>query len=457
MRGSLSLPRRQIQANSEQTGGRGLAAQRVASPSPAQSGIHRSGVTVRSIVIGVILAILHTCWIAYEEVSLGHVAATNFTPVLTVVALLFILLALSSVLKRVAPALAFSPPEMIVIFVMTTLSAVMVGNGYTQSLFQSLLWPQYMTANPERYGASLMPSHLVPQNKALIKEMFVGSNYIWRFFQPDVARAWLLPLIFWGGFILLLMWTMLCLCSIFRRPWAEHERLTFPTIELPLMMAKENSLSDLFRSRFFLAGFSATSLVLSMNYLSFVFPAIPSVNLNALDLGRYNATPPFTTMNPIGIAFGLVTFLQIYYWFGAASDRVSSFPFTFSNWSWNRMAQWTESPHPVNPLPLLRCGLSAGIVVGLVYARSIWVGLPLNPIGYVLATIFAVEWIWNLIFVIWLIKWLVLRFGGLALYRKSLPLFFGIAVGDAVTQIAWGLLFGALGVRGASPYGPMRA
>ena len=87
------------------------------------------GITIRSIVIAILLTIIHTGWLSYEEVYLHHISATNFSPVPTVIALLFILMALNSLLKKTAPSYVIRPAEMIVIFVMTTLGAVMIGNG----------------------------------------------------------------------------------------------------------------------------------------------------------------------------------------------------------------------------------------------------------------------------------------------------------------------------------------
>ena len=87
----------------------------------------------------------------------------------------------------------------------------------------------------------------------------------------------------------------------------------------------------------------------------------------------------------------------------------------------------------------------------LALARNVWFAFPLHPVGYAFACSYAMEYIWNIMLVTWLIKTIVIHYGGLRLYRQSLPLFFGIVVGDAVTQVAWALISTALGVR-VSPY-----
>jgi hypothetical protein len=98
-------------------------------------------------------------------------------------------------------------------------------------------------------------------------------------------------------------------------------------------------------------------------------------------------------------------------------------------------------------------GHLAGIGILLTHARWLWFGFPLHPIGYLFASSFALEWgMWNVVFVTWLIKALVVRYGGLHLYRRTIPFFLGMALGDCVTQFAWGVGLSLTGARGASPY-----
>ncbi len=54
------------------------------------------------------------------------------------------------------------------------------------------------------------------------------------------------------------------------------------------------------------------------------------------------------------------------------------------------------------------------------------------------------RYLWFSIFIAWLIKWVVLKFGGLDIHRKAVLLFVGITVGDAVMIALWmiyGLVF----------------
>jgi len=51
------------------------------------------------------------------------------------------------------------------------------------------------------------------------------------------------------------------------------------------------------------------------------------------------------------------------------------------------------------------------------------------------------RYLWFSIFIAWVIKWAVLKFGGLDTHRKAVRLFVGITVGDA-TMIALWMIYG---------------
>ena len=48
--------------------------------------------------------------------------------------------------------------------------------------------------------------------------------------------------------------------------------------------------------------------------------------------------------------------------------------------------------------------------------------------------------LWPSIFIAWLLKLLLLRYGGLRAYNKALPFFFGLILGDCVIGGVWALV-----------------
>ncbi len=77
----------------------------------------------------------------------------------------------------------------------------------------------------------------------------------------------------------------------------------------------------------------------------------------------------------------------------------------------------------------------AAVTIALASLRFVFLRFPLHPVGYLIATAYWNECpIWGDLFLIWLLKTLILRIGGVRLYRQLIPCFVGLAIG----QFFWG-------------------
>jgi hypothetical protein len=82
-------------------------------------------------------------------------------------------------------------------------------------------------------------------------------------------------------------------------------------------------------------------------------------------------------------------------------------------------------------------GIGAAIVGGLMLLRA-WVPWwPIHPLGFPVADSWICQQAWLSIFVAWLLKILILKFGGLAVYRKAVPYFLGLILGQIVPVSLW--------------------
>ena len=84
------------------------------------------------------------------------------------------------------------------------------------------------------------------------------------------------------------------------------------------------------------------------------------------------------------------------------------------------------------------------IFIGFVFTGFVWwmrrrfLFWPLHPASYAIASSpHTFGWLWFSIFVSWAIKSLILRFGGIRSYRKALPLFLGLILGEYIVGGAW--------------------
>ncbi|MGB9619915.1 MAG: DUF6785 family protein, partial [Armatimonadota bacterium] len=81
---------------------------------------------------------------------------------------------------------------------------------------------------------------------------------------------------------------------------------------------------------------------------------------------------------------------------------------------------------------------AAGLVVVLTWLRARFTWFPFHPLGYCIGP--GLIWLWLPFLIAWAIKLVILRYGGLRLYRQSLPFFLGLVLGDYVTGALWSLV-----------------
>jgi hypothetical protein len=97
-------------------------------------------------------------------------------------------------------------------------------------------------------------------------------------------------------------------------------------------------------------------------------------------------------------------------------------------------------------------GLGAAIMSALMAARWFYLWWPLHPLGYVIGPIWIMDHLWFNMFLAWLIKVLVLKYGGVQLYVKTRPFFIGMILGyftpggffliiDHFTGMTWNIIF----------------
>ncbi|MCX7705105.1 MAG: hypothetical protein N2115_02450 [bacterium] len=71
----------------------------------------------------------------------------------------------------------------------------------------------------------------------------------------------------------------------------------------------------------------------------------------------------------------------------------------------------------------------------LMMQKFLW--WPIHPLGLVVAAIWLTKQIWFSVFVAWLVKSLLLKYGGHKVYEKSIPLFLGFILGQFVAGGIW--------------------
>jgi len=100
--------------------------------------------------------------------------------------------------------------------------------------------------------------------------------------------------------------------------------------------------------------------------------------------------------------------------------------------AFQRLAEWMTFLPPPNVPAVVATAFGFGSVAILSGLRYRFLWWPLHPVAYPLASSinWSASWLWFSIFASWLVKSLILRQGGLPLYRRSTPFFMGLILGD---------------------------
>jgi hypothetical protein len=94
--------------------------------------------------------------------------------------------------------------------------------------------------------------------------------------------------------------------------------------------------------------------------------------------------------------------------------------------------------------------LGAGVLMtwGMMWMRSHFLWFPLHPIGLIMCWPTAMYAMWFSIFLAWLCKVVIIRYSGNDTYRRLMPFFLGIALGDIASMLFWLVIDGWQGFHG---------
>ncbi len=133
-----------------------------------------------------------------------------------------------------------------------------------------------------------------------------------------------------------------------------------------------------------------------------------------------------------GAACGFWAMLHLTYQFGALAHANPAAMVAYSTEPWNRLSGWLQQPKGPNGTALAAtvAGFAfAGFLQAMRIRFSWW---PFHPLGYALTTGFETNLVWMPLFLAWMVKSLLLRYGGVKMFQSSLPFFYGLMLGQFI-------------------------
>jgi len=81
--------------------------------------------------------------------------------------------------------------------------------------------------------------------------------------------------------------------------------------------------------------------------------------------------------------------------------------------------------------------IGGGLMALLMFVRQQLLWWPLHPLGFVISTTWMAQFVWFSVFLAWMVKFVILRYGGPGLYRASRPFFLGLILGHFSVAGFW--------------------
>ena len=165
----------------------------------------------------------------------------------------------------------------------------------------------------------------------------------------------------------------------------------------------------------------------------------------ALKMGQGSGMTPRAFLKPLLFAAVLGTLaafwahLDIYYTYGAATAKVRPALQNGATGAARQTVSMLVSPTLQDIPGLLGAGAGAVIAVVLSVVRQKVNGFPLHPLGYAVGMTNTMEYMWCPFLIAWILKAITLRYSGIGGFRKLLPFFLGLILGDYVIPTFWGI------------------
>jgi len=275
----------------------------------------------RALAIGLALAVANAGWVIHMERVRAGPYVTSISLFANAVFLLAVLTAANHGLRRWLPRLAFSAGELLLIYAMVSIGSGVAGMDFIQVLMM-ILGHATQFATPENGWARFfpyLPDWLVVTDVTAVARYHSGHADFW---LAENWRPYFVPCVAWLTFVGALLMTMQGVNALLAHSWIERERLTFPTLVLPLALAHEPP--PFYRQPAFLVGSAIPILWTGMNGLHFLYPAVPEIPVRAFDLVQGSPSRFLRAMTwmpvtfypfAIGLGYFLPTDLLFSAWF----------------------------------------------------------------------------------------------------------------------------------------------
>ncbi len=261
---------------------------------------HHSGgpLTVRAFVLSALFAPLCVYW------ARDHGVDRIFSLMIPPVVLTLLLVALNVPLRRLSRRSALTQTELVLFYAMQAIICAVASEWIDNTVAYAHSCALFGAGNSsvEKGILPYASGRLFFLDKAGL-ETYTGGGKPLSYALTQLPLWW--PKIAaWTLLMGLVCLAMLCINSLMRDQWTNRERLSFPTLQLPIAITQAGGAGPIWRSRWMWGAFAAMFAIDMLNGFSFLYPSIPSINVRFMgDVGAWFTSRPWSDIGwtPIAI------------------------------------------------------------------------------------------------------------------------------------------------------------
>ena len=148
----------------------------------------------------------------------------------------------------------------------------------------------------------------------------------------------------------------------------------------------------------------------------------------------------------VGIFSAFWVLLHIPYQLGALAQIPWPTVNAFGLEPWRRLENWLINPMVTSIPETIFIGVGMLVTFGLMFMRMKFFWFPLYPAAYAVTNSWAIHNIWFCLFIAWVIKIIILQYGGVKAHQKATPFFLGLILGEFTIGSLWTIIGILLGI-----------
>lgn len=299
--------------------------------------------TLRVLALATVLVAFFAFLIPINDLYLRNTPlAGNLLPTNTVLVLALLSVIINPLLRWLAPRFALRSSELAALWALMVIPSGIAMAGFWRYILPQISNLLYSASPFNRWDILLLPyapDWLVVLDKITARGFYEGNGGV------IVWDGWLKPFSFWVPFGAVLLFATVCLATLLRKQWTEHEHFTFPLVQLPYELSREPRqgrwLPPLFTSHPFWLGFLFSVGFHTLCGLNTYFPSVPAVR-RIRRLGEYLTGFPwdsiagtYVNIYPagIGLTYLLTSEVAFSLWFFFVLERLQQILFAYQGWT----------------------------------------------------------------------------------------------------------------------------